>query len=146
MVEMIPNHLGYWLDTYIEIQLACEFLFNAYAQMLNVYFNFGDAWNYCWSVVSTTSSMQNEALNGGGLLFVKKHPNLRVRVVHGNTLTAAVIIKTLPADVKEVFMNGATSKLGRAIALYLCSRGIRVLVSSLLLHILLLRLFTNNYF
>lgn len=88
--------------------------------------------------------MQNEALNGGGLLFVKKHPNLRVRVVHGNTLTAAVIIKTLPTDVKEVFMNGATSKLGRAIALYLCSRGIRVLVSSLLLHILLLRLFTNN--
>ena len=77
---------------------------------------------------------------------MKKHPNLRVRVVHGNTLTAAVIIKTLPADVKEVFMNGATSKLGRAIALYLCSRGIRVLVSSLLLHILLLRLFTNNYF
>jgi hypothetical protein len=90
--------------------------------------------------------MQNEALNGGGLLFVKKHPNLRVRVVHGNTLTAAVIIKTLPTDVKEVFMNGATSKLGRAIALYLCSRGIRVLVSSLLLHILLLRLFTNNLF
>lgn len=43
MVEMIPNHLGYWLDTYIEIQLACEFLFNAYAQMLNVCFKFGDA-------------------------------------------------------------------------------------------------------
>jgi len=62
------------------------------------------------------------------MLFVKKHPNLRVRVVHGNTLTAAVIIKTLPPDVKEVFMNGATSKLGRVIALYLCSRGIRVLV------------------
>lgn len=59
---------------------------------------------------------------------MKKHPNLRVRVVHGNTLTAAVIIKTLPEDVTEVFMNGATSKLGRAIALYLCSRGIRVLV------------------
>lgn len=74
--------------------------------------------------------MQNESLNGGGLLFVKKHPNLRVRVVHGNTLTAAVIIKTLPSDVKEVFMNGATSKLGRAIALYLCSRGIRVMVSN----------------
>jgi hypothetical protein len=49
--------------------------------------------------------------------------------VHGNTLTAAVIIKTLPPDVKEVFMNGATSKLGRAIALYLCRLGIRVLVT-----------------
>ncbi|TQE10207.1 hypothetical protein C1H46_004179 [Malus baccata] len=34
--------------------------------------------------------MQNEGLNGGGTLFVNKHPDLRVRVVHGNTLTAAV--------------------------------------------------------
>lgn len=64
------------------------------------------------------------------MLFVQKHPNLRVRVVHGNTLTAGVIIKSLPSDVKEVFMNGATSKLGRVIALYLCSHGIRVLVNS----------------
>ncbi|KAG0564726.1 hypothetical protein KC19_8G134500 [Ceratodon purpureus] len=79
-------------------------------------------------VLSLAALNKNEALNGGGMLFVKKHPNLRVRVVHGNTLTAAVIIKTLPEDVKEVFMNGATSKLGRAIALYLCSRGIRVLM------------------
>lgn len=79
-------------------------------------------------VLSLAALNKNESLNGGGLLFVKKHPNLRVRVVHGNTLTAAVIIKTLPSDVKEVFMNGATSKLGRAIALYLCSRGIRVMM------------------
>lgn len=72
---------------------------------------------------------QNEALNGGGTLFVEKHPNLRVRVVHGNTLTAAVILNEIPKDVKEVFLTGATSKLGRAIALYLCRRKVRVLVS-----------------
>ena len=74
---------------------------------------------------------QNEALNGGGTLFVNKHPDLRVRVVHGNTLTAAVILNEIPKDVKEVFLTGATSKLGRAIALYLCRRGVRVLVSFL---------------
>ena len=73
--------------------------------------------------------IQNEALNGGGTLFVEKHPNLRVRVVHGNTLTAAVILNEIPKDVKEVFLTGATSKLGRAIALYLCRRKVRVLVS-----------------
>jgi hypothetical protein len=71
---------------------------------------------------------QNEALNGGGTLFVNKHPDLRVRVVHGNTLTAAVILNEIPSNVKEVFMTGATSKLGRAIALYLCRKKIRVLV------------------
>ena len=58
-----------------------------------------------------------------------KHKDLRIRVVHGNTLTAAVILNELPKDVKEIFLTGATSKLGRAIALYLCQRGVRVLVS-----------------
>ncbi|KVH98090.1 Fatty acid hydroxylase [Cynara cardunculus var. scolymus] len=43
----------------------------------------------------------NEALNGGGKLFVTKFPDLKVRVVHGNTLTAAVILKEIPLDVKE---------------------------------------------
>ncbi|RZS06371.1 hypothetical protein BHM03_00037010, partial [Ensete ventricosum] len=71
--------------------------------------------------------MQNESLNGGGTLFVSKHPDLKVRVVHGNTLTAAVILNEIPRDVKEVFLTGATSKLGRAIALYLCKKNIRVL-------------------
>jgi len=83
-------------------------------------------WNFCPLFV------QNEALNGGGVLFVKKHPNLRVRVVHGNTLTAAVTINQIPKDVKEVFLTGATSKLGRAIALYLCRKHVRVLVRVML--------------
>lgn len=87
-----------------------QFLFNTYSYIL-----------FC---------VQNESLNGGGTLFVNKHPNLRVRVVHGNTLTAAVILNELPKDVKEVFLTGATSKLGRAIALYLCRKRVRVLVSS----------------
>lgn len=60
---------------------------------------------------------------------MNKHPELKVRVVHGNTLTAAVILNEIPKDVKEVFLTGATSKLGRAIALYLCRKRIRVLVS-----------------
>ncbi|THG12651.1 hypothetical protein TEA_029224 [Camellia sinensis var. sinensis] len=75
--------------------------------------------------------VKNEALNGGGTLFVNKHPNLRVRVVHGNTLTAAVILNEISEDVKEVFLTGATSKLGRAIALYLCRRRVRVLMLTL---------------
>lgn len=60
---------------------------------------------------------------------MNKHPNLKVRVVHGNTLTAAVILKEIPQNVSEVFLTGATSKLGRVIALYLCRRQVRVLVS-----------------
>lgn len=82
-------------------------------------------------VISLAALNKNEALNGGGTLFVNKHPNLRVRVVHGNTLTAAVIINELPENVEEVFLTGATSKLGRAIALYLCRKKVRVLMLTL---------------
>ncbi|KAK9274452.1 hypothetical protein L1049_021699 [Liquidambar formosana] len=82
-------------------------------------------------VISLAALNKNEALNGGGTLFVNKHPNLRVRVVHGNTLTAAVILNDIPKDTEEVFLTGATSKLGRAIALYLCRRRVRVLMLTL---------------
>ncbi|XP_068648480.1 very-long-chain aldehyde decarbonylase GL1-1-like [Aristolochia californica] len=79
-------------------------------------------------VLSLAALNKNESLNGGGTLFVKKHPDLRVRVVHGNTLTAAVILNEIPKDCKEVFLTGATSKLGRAIALYLCCKRVRVMM------------------
>ncbi|KAK1630926.1 hypothetical protein QYE76_005241 [Lolium multiflorum] len=82
-------------------------------------------------VVSLAALNKNEALNGGGTLFVNKHPDLRVRVVHGNTLTAAVILNEIPNGTTEVFMTGATSKLGRAIALYLCKKRIRVMMMTL---------------
>ena len=61
-------------------------------------------------------------------MFVERHPNLKVRICHGNTLTAAVVVKELRPDCKEVFMTGATSKLGRAISLYLARKGVRVLM------------------
>ncbi|KAJ7533919.1 hypothetical protein O6H91_13G071200 [Diphasiastrum complanatum] len=79
-------------------------------------------------VISLAALNKNEALNGGGLLFVKKHKDLKVRVVHGNTLTAAVILYEIPPSVSEVFLTGATSKLGRAIAIYLCRNRVRVLM------------------
>ncbi|KAI0504696.1 hypothetical protein KFK09_015649 [Dendrobium nobile] len=82
-------------------------------------------------VLSLAALNKNEALNGGGTLFVNKHPNLKVRVVHGNTLTAAVILNEIPKNVKEVFLTGATSKLGRAIALYLCRKKVQVLMLTL---------------
>ncbi|KAF3339211.1 protein ECERIFERUM 3-like protein [Carex littledalei] len=82
-------------------------------------------------VLSLAALNKNEALNGGGTLFVNKHPDLKVRVVHGNTLTAAVILHEIPESTTEVFMTGATSKLGRAIALYLCKKRVRVMMRTL---------------
>jgi len=67
-----------------------------------------------------------EHVNGGGAKFVKDMPDLKLSVVHGNTLTAACIIHELPEGTKEVFLTGATSKLGRALSLYLCRKDVVV--------------------
>ena len=80
-------------------------------------------------VVGLGALNKNEALNGGGALFVNKHgKSLKTRVVHGNTLTAAAILQKIPSECKEIFLTGATSKLGRAIALYCVERGMRVVM------------------
>lgn len=59
--------------------------------------------------------------------MLRRNPELRIRVVTGNTLTAAVIIKRLPRHVQEVFLVGS-SEVSRAVALHLSTRGVRVLV------------------
>ncbi|MCO5609607.1 hypothetical protein L7F22_063837 [Adiantum nelumboides] len=71
---------------------------------------------------------KNEAMNGGGVLFVEKFKDLKVRVCHGNTLTTAVLLHELAKDVAEVFLTGSTSKIGKAIALYLCRKRVKVLM------------------
>lgn len=72
-----------------------------------------------------------EPLNGGGKQLLEEilaERELSVRVVHGNTLTAGAVLKELPANIDEIFLTGSTSKLGRAVALYLSARGTRVLM------------------
>lgn len=71
--------------------------------------------------------MLNKEVNGGGALVLRRNPELRIRVVTGNTLTAAVIIKRLPRHVQEVFLVGS-SEVSRAVALHLSTRGVRVLM------------------
>lgn len=82
-------------------------------------------------VIGLGALNKNEALNGGGKLFVEKMGDSlkNTRVVHGNTLTAAAVLQKIPADAGIVFVTGATSKLGRAISLYLAEmRGVKVVM------------------
>ena len=49
-----------------------------------------------------------------------------IKIVHGNTLTAAAVWQTLlqhtrPDD--EIFLTGPTAKIGRALCLLLAKRG-----------------------
>lgn len=55
-----------------------------------------------------------------------------IPIVTGEALAAAIVAKEVvaEADVEEVFLTPANSRVGRAIATYLCERGIRVLALS----------------
>lgn len=53
-------------------------------------------------VVGLGALNKAEFLNAGGSIFVKEMPHLKTRVVHGNTLTTAVILRTLPENLSEV--------------------------------------------
>ena len=67
-----------------------------------------------------------EWLNHGGVDLLPHLTGRSIKLVHGNTLTAAAVyhalcMKTNPTD--AVFVTGATSKIGRALCLMLASRG-----------------------
>lgn len=66
-------------------------------------------------------------INHGGDDIVKKLPQgCKVKVVHGNTLTAAAVMQALLCHTQpseEIFMTGSTSKIGRALCLLLAQRG-----------------------
>jgi len=120
------GHLN--IQTWVTPAFAIEFFFKSQWARINSYIEGAilDAEKAGVEVFGLGALNKNEALNGGGALFVKSHPNLRMRVVHGNTLTAAAVLQKIPMSTKSVFILGATSKLGRAISLYLAKRGVNV--------------------
>jgi hypothetical protein len=116
------------VETWVTPAFAIEFFFKSQWARINKYIEGAivDADRAGVAVFGLGALNKNEALNGGGALFVKNHPELRMRVVHGNTLTAAAVLQKVPPSTKAAFVLGATSKLGRAISLYLAAKGVRV--------------------
>jgi len=115
------------LQTWVTPACAIEFFFKGQWKRINSYIEDAivTADKQGVKVFGLGALNKNEALNGGGALFVKNNPHLKVRVVHGNTLTAAAVLQKIPEGTKSTFILGATSKLGRAISLYLAVRGVK---------------------
>ncbi len=87
------------------------------------------------SVIGLGALNKDKKVSDGGALIVKElGDRLRVPIVHGDTLTAAVVIKQVLALIEKyqiatpVFLTGSTSKIGRATAIKLAQLGIRVLM------------------
>jgi hypothetical protein len=122
----------YTLETWVTPAFAIQFFFKSQWDWINdkIESAIVSANDSGVKVIGLGALNKNEALNGGGKLFVDRlGKQLRVRVVHGNTLTAAAVLQKIPNDCSVVFVTGATSKLGRAISLYLAEyRGIKVVM------------------
>ncbi|XP_075086871.1 very-long-chain aldehyde decarbonylase CER1-like isoform X2 [Nicotiana tabacum] len=69
---------------------------------------------------------QEEQLNNNGELYIRRHPQLKVKVVDGSSLAVAVVLNSIPKGTTQVVLGGHLSKVANAIALALCQGGVKV--------------------
>ncbi|XP_023887580.1 very-long-chain aldehyde decarbonylase CER1-like [Quercus suber] len=69
---------------------------------------------------------QASELNRYGELYVKRNPQLKIKVVDGSSLAAAIVLNNIPKGTTQVLIRGKITKVACAIAINLCKRGIQV--------------------
>ncbi|CAM0901568.1 unnamed protein product [Alopecurus aequalis] len=81
-------------------------------------------------VVSLGLLNQAHGVNEYGGLYLKKYPNLAVRLVDGSTLAAAVVVNSIPEGTEQVVLAGNISKVALAVASSLCNKNVKVTVTN----------------
>ncbi|KAL8542571.1 hypothetical protein ACS0TY_003450 [Phlomoides rotata] len=69
---------------------------------------------------------QDEGVNENGELFLRRNPQLKVKLVDGSSLAVAVVLNSIPKGTTRIALRGNLSKVAYAIALALCRGGIQV--------------------
>lgn len=71
---------------------------------------------------------QDDRLNKNGELYVKKNPNLKVKISDGSCLAVAAVLNSIPEGTKQVIMRGKLSKVAFIVARTLLSlRSIQII-------------------
>lgn len=70
--------------------------------------------------------IQDEKLNANGELFLRRHPQLKVKVVDGSSLAVAIVLNSIPKGTTQVVLRGNLSKVAYSLVLALCQGGIQV--------------------
>ncbi|PIN06813.1 hypothetical protein CDL12_20630 [Handroanthus impetiginosus] len=73
---------------------------------------------------------QDERLNKNGELFLKRNPQLKVKLVDGSSLAVAVVLNMIPKGTTQVVLRGNPSKIAYSITLALCQGDIQVFTIS----------------
>jgi len=74
----------------------------------------------------TNVTFQEEKLNSNGQLYIRRNPQLKVKVEDGSSLASAVVVNSIPKGTSQVVLRGHLSKVAYSIALALCKGGIQV--------------------
>ncbi|CAD5191286.1 unnamed protein product [Musa acuminata subsp. malaccensis] len=73
------------------------------------------------------SPKPTDELNGCGMLYVKRNPKLKVRIVDGTSLAVAVVLHSIPEGTQSVLLLvGNVSKMALSLCLALCKVDIQV--------------------
>uniref|UniRef100_A0A3Q7HKY6 Very-long-chain aldehyde decarbonylase CER1-like C-terminal domain-containing protein n=1 Tax=Solanum lycopersicum TaxID=4081 RepID=A0A3Q7HKY6_SOLLC len=70
---------------------------------------------------------QDEKLNKNEEVYIRRLPQLKVKLVDGSSLAVAVVLNSIPKVTIQVVLGGHLSKVANAIALALCQGGIKVM-------------------
>ncbi|CAN4077069.1 unnamed protein product [Withania somnifera] len=71
--------------------------------------------------------MEDGKPNNNGELYIRRHPQIKVKVVDGGSLAVAVVLNSIPKGTTQVVLGGYLSKVANAIALALCQGGVKVM-------------------
>lgn len=72
-------------------------------------------------------SLQGEELNRCGELYIEKYPKLKVKLVDGSSLAAAIILNNIPKETTQVLFKGNITKVAKAVASALGEKGVQVI-------------------
>ncbi|KAL1352904.1 hypothetical protein HN51_016873 [Arachis hypogaea] len=77
-------------------------------------------------VISLGLLNQREELNAHGEVYIRKYPKLKIKIVDGSSLAAAIVLNSIPKGTNQVLLRGNFNKVSFAIANALCRRNIQV--------------------
>ena len=72
--------------------------------------------------------MQRQELNACGELYIRRFPQLKIKVVDGSSLAAATVLNSIPKGTNQVLLRGKFNKVAVAMATALCARNVQVAV------------------
>ncbi|XP_028796029.1 very-long-chain aldehyde decarbonylase CER1-like [Neltuma alba] len=71
---------------------------------------------------------QQEELNGYGQLYIHKFPDLKIKVIDGSSLAAAIAVNSIPKSTSQVLLRGNFNKVSLAISNALTKRNVQVTI------------------